>query len=226
MDEPLSNLDAKLRVQIRSEIASLQARLGTTTLYVTHDQVEAMTLGQRVAVMRDGRLQQVADPQTLYRRPANLFVAGFIGNPGMNLFRAPLVKRQGGLAIVVGGTHMPLPPEVIERHPGISKRDGQELVVGIRPEAIELGTNASHYLLPANVRMIESLGHETLVHADCALATLSADVDSPQEKKTGTAPPLTVVLPGHHPLKPGDTLYLRLNSEAFCLFDLNGRVID
>jgi multiple sugar transport system ATP-binding protein len=185
-----------------------------------------MTLGQRVAVMRNGRLQQVADPQTLYRRPVNLFVAGFIGNPGMNLFRAPLVKRQDGLAIGLGDTNMPLPPKVVERHPGISSGDGQKLVVGIRLEAIELAGSTSRDLLPASVRMIESLGHETLVHVDCRLAMLNADDDSAQEKKASPPPLLTVVLPGHHPLKPGDTLQLHLNNEAFCLFDLNGKVID
>jgi multiple sugar transport system ATP-binding protein len=224
MDEPLSNLDAKLRIQIRSEIASLQARLGTTTLYVTHDQVEAMTLGHRVALLRDGRLQQVAEPRTLYQRPANIFVAGFIGNPGMNLFRAPLVSTDNGLAIDLGKATLPLSDEVVERHPGIHAWCEQELLVGIRPEAISLsGTDATDPL-PATVRLSESLGHETVVHADCELATLSADFDSADEG-TATAPHMTVVLPGHHPLKPGDSLHLRLHCEGLCLFDPAGEAI-
>ncbi len=221
MDEPLSNLDAKLRVQIRGEIADLQTRLGTTTIYVTHDQVEAMTLGHRVALLRDGRLQQVADPRTIYQHPANIFVAGFIGNPGMNLFRAPLLKADGGLAIDLGGKTLPLPVEVLERHRAIHDWCDQELLVGIRPEAITLADADNPNQQPATVRAIESLGHETIVHVDCGLATLNADKD-PADEETAATPPLTAVLPGHHPIKPGDKLHLRLAGEGLCLFDSSG----
>lgn len=222
MDEPLSNLDAKLRAQIRSEIAALQARLGTTTLYVTHDQVEAMTLGHRVAVMRHGRLQQVAEPRSIYRNPANIFVAGFIGNPGMNLFRTSLLNEAGGLAIDLGGTSLPLPRTVAERHPGIEGWRNRELLAGLRPEAISLADSDTRSPLSVKIRMVESLGHETVIHADCALTTLNADDDTIGE---GTTPPLTAVLQGHHPCKPGETLRLRLASEGLCLFDPAGDAI-
>ncbi len=224
MDEPLSNLDAKLRVQIRSEIAALQARLGTTTIYVTHDQVEAMTLGHRVALLRGGQLQQVAEPGTIYQHPANIFVAGFIGNPGMNLFRTPLLKADSGLAIALGSTTLPLPAKVVERHPSIDDWCDRELLVGIRPEAITLSGTDTPDQLPARVRDVESLGHETVVHADCGLATLSTDSDSAGEG-VAAKPPSTVVLPGHHPVKPGDSLHLHLAWEGLCLFDPAGEAI-
>src|SRR6188472_4021362 len=117
MDEPLSNLDAKLRVQTRAEIAKLQDDLGVTTIYVTHDQIEAMTMGDRVAVMRKGELQQVADPQTLYDRPVNLFVGGFIGSPAMNMVEATLERRNGGLAAKVGEQELPISREEAEQRP-------------------------------------------------------------------------------------------------------------
>jgi multiple sugar transport system ATP-binding protein len=223
MDEPLSNLDAKLRSQIRGEIADLQARLGTTTLYVTHDQVEAMTLGQRIAVMRRGRLQQVAEPHRIYQQPANIFVAGFIGNPGMNLFRTRLLDADGALAIDLAGRPLPLPAQAIERHPGIDDWRGRELLAGIRPEAISLAQSDHPHALPAKLRLVESLGHETLIHADCALATIGAD-DDPVLEATA-APPWTAALPGHQPLKPGDRLHLCLAGEGLCLFEPGGDAI-
>src|SRR5262249_32639466 len=128
MDEPLSNLDAKLRVQMRAEIAQLQRSLGTTTIYVTHDQIEAMTLGSRVAVISGGVLQQVASPQELYRRPANLFVAGFIGSPPMNLIDARLERAgeaaDGALAVAFGQHRLRVPQEVISDHPALEQHAG------------------------------------------------------------------------------------------------------
>src|ERR1041384_6985406 len=121
MDEPLSNLDAKLRVQMRAEIAALQQSLGVTTIYVTHDQVEAMTMGDRVAVMRKGELQQVADPQTLYDRPVNLFVGGFIGSPAMNMIEATLEARNGGYTAKVGDQEIAIGPETLAAHPDLPK---------------------------------------------------------------------------------------------------------
>ena len=118
MDEPLSNLDAKLRVQTRAEIAKLQSDLGVTTIYVTHDQIEAMTMGDRVAVMRKGELQQVDDPQTLYDRPVNLFVGGFIGSPSMNMLDATIESSNGGLAAKIGDQTISLGPETLEQPPG------------------------------------------------------------------------------------------------------------
>ncbi len=224
MDEPLSNLDAKLRVQIRGEIADLQARLGTTTLYVTHDQVEAMTLGHRIAVMRNGRLQQVAEPSAIYQHPTNIFVAGFIGNPGMNLFRTRLIKANDKLAIDLGGNALPLPAEVVTRHPGIDEWCQRELLAGIRPEAITLAGSDSPNLLPGEVRVVESLGHETLIHVDCALSTVSTDGDSNTEEAAALAS-LTAVLPGHHLIKPADRIRLSISGKQLSLFDPTGEAI-
>src|SRR4051794_19945714 len=140
MDEPLSNLDAKLRVQMRAEIAGLQRELGVTTIYVTHDQVEAMTMGARVAVMRKGGLQQVDEPQTLYDRPKNLFVAGFIGSPAMNMVRATLERENGALRVLVGSQPLPVDGETVQARPGLARFEGREVVLGIRPEDFEDAT--------------------------------------------------------------------------------------
>ena len=137
MDEPLSNLDAKLRVQVRAEISALQRNLGTTTVYVTHDQVEAMTMGDRVAVMRKGELQQVAGPEELYERPRNVFVAGFIGSPAMNLLDARLERRDGGHEAVLGEERIALDPELLSDRPALRSFEGREVILGIRPEALE-----------------------------------------------------------------------------------------
>src|SRR5690242_1107298 len=128
MDEPLSNLDAKLRVQTRAEIAKLQSDLGVTTIYVTHDQIEAMTMGDRVAVMRKGELQQVADPQTLYDRPLNLFVGGFIGSPAMNMLEATIQSSNGTLLAKIGEQTLELGEETLQNHPGLRDFDGKEIV--------------------------------------------------------------------------------------------------
>ncbi len=173
-DEPLSNLDAKLRMQMRSEIVRLQQRLGTTTVYVTHDQVEAMTMGSRIAVMRDGRLQQVGTPLEIYRRPANLFVAGFVGSPPMNL----LPVRLGGEGSVLAGDGFELPvPEGARSVLG--GQDGRRLVVGIRPERVsETGAGGSSASgagrLSAEVALAEPLGSEVVVHARHGSQTLIA----------------------------------------------------
>ncbi len=137
MDEPLSNLDAKLRVQVRAEISQLQDELGVTTIYVTHDQVEAMTMGDRVAVMRKGVLQQVAAPQEVYDHPVNLFVAGFIGSPAMNILEARIEEIEGGLCAVMGETRLAIAPELAEARPGIREYLREAVVLGIRPESLE-----------------------------------------------------------------------------------------
>jgi multiple sugar transport system ATP-binding protein len=158
MDEPLSNLDAKLRVQLRSEIAALQRRLGTTTLYVTHDQVEAMTLGQRVGVLRAGLLQQVAPPAELYDRPANVFVAGFLGSPPMNIFPAALEQDGGVLRLRFGEQHLALPDAAPARPAG------RVAWAGLRPEAFDWGGARSGLpLIQVTVRAVETLGHEQVV---------------------------------------------------------------
>ena len=134
MDEPLSNLDAKLRVQMRAEIAPLQRQLGTTTIYVTHDQIEAMTMGDRVAVMRDGRLQQVDEPEVLYAEPANLFVAAFIGSPSMNLLEGTVTVSGDDATVSLGEQSLHIPASALAERPALRGFDGRDVVVGIRPE--------------------------------------------------------------------------------------------
>jgi multiple sugar transport system ATP-binding protein len=166
MDEPLSNLDAKLRVQMRAEIAGLQHDLGVTTLYVTHDQVEAMTMGDRVAVMRKGELQQVADPQTLYDQPVNLFVGGFIGSPSMNMLEAKVERENGRLALKFGAQQLPLDEAALGARPSLKRYEGRDVVVGIRPEHLEDPAFAAEGSprLKGKVGLREALGSEIMVH--------------------------------------------------------------
>ena len=198
MDEPLSNLDARLRVQIRTEIAALQKRLGTTTLYVTHDQVEAMTLGQRVAVMEAGRLQQVDDPLTLYREPANRFVAGFLGNPPMNIFPVRVRTRDGRHQLQLAGHWLDLgaaPP-------------GTACFAGIRPEDFRRPVAADDVTLTVRAEALESLGHETLVYFR------DAEVPSPAL--------CAARVPGDPDGRPGDTLRLAVDLSGIHWFDAAG----
>ncbi len=168
MDEPLSNLDAKLRVHMRAEIASLQNELGVTTIYVTHDQVEAMTMGDRVAVMRKGELQQVAPPQQLYERPVNLFVGGFIGSPAMNMVEATIARSNGRLSVQVGEHELALGDELLAYRPKLEAYVGKRLVVGIRPENLE--DSALEPDVPEDQRLRgvvvlrEPLGSEIVAH--------------------------------------------------------------
>jgi multiple sugar transport system ATP-binding protein len=168
MDEPLSNLDAKLRVQMRAEVSRLQSELGVTTIYVTHDQTEAMTMGDRVAVIKKGELQQVDAPQFLYDHPANLFVAGFIGSPAMNMVEADLVREDGGLYTVFGSTRLRVADEVVSERPGIRAYEGRRVIAGIRPENMEDASIMP--VIPEDRRMKidivlrEALGSEVLVH--------------------------------------------------------------
>jgi multiple sugar transport system ATP-binding protein len=165
MDEPLSNLDAKLRVQMRAEIAGLQRTLGVTTIYVTHDQVEAMTMGDRVAVMRKGELQQVADPQTLYDRPVNLFVGGFIGSPAMNMLEAKLERRNGGYVAKVGDQSIDI-GDALSVRPALKGYEGRQVVLGVRPEDLEdaaLGAGGAQ-TIRGTTQLTEALGSEIMVH--------------------------------------------------------------
>src|SRR5581483_4670460 len=158
MDEPLSNLDAKLRVQMRADIAQLQHDLGTTTIYVTHDQVEAMTMGDRVAVMNKGVLQQVASPQMLYDTPANLFVAGFIGTPPMNLLETT-VSVNGGVAVSLAGSTFPVPAEGLAAYPKLRDYDGRTVVAGIRSQFLHPTSERPDLpTLTGQVGLIEALG--------------------------------------------------------------------
>ncbi|HEY3183767.1 MAG TPA: sn-glycerol-3-phosphate ABC transporter ATP-binding protein UgpC, partial [Gaiellaceae bacterium] len=169
MDEPLSNLDAKLRVEMRAEITRIQRDLGVTTMYVTHDQTEAMTLGDRVAVMNRGVLQQLASPQELYDRPVNLFVAEFIGSPAMNVAEAELVRADGGLAVRFGeDARLAIPPAVLEARPALAAYEGRRLAVGIRPEDIEdaafVEGDVTGRTLDATLDIREDMGSEVYAH--------------------------------------------------------------
>jgi multiple sugar transport system ATP-binding protein len=168
MDEPLSNLDAKLRVEMRAEIARIQRELDVTTIYVTHDQVEAMTLGDRVALMRDGLLQQVARPQDLYDRPRNLFVAEFIGSPAMNLIRGSLIPTNGGLAAKFGIKQLTVGERVLSSRPALKSFVGKRVIVGVRPEDLEdaefAGGAPDGRRLSAVVDIREDMGSEVFIH--------------------------------------------------------------
>jgi len=183
MDEPLSNLDAKLRVQTRAEISRIQQRLGTTTVYVTHDQVEAMTMGDRIAVMRDGILQQVGSPPELYERPVNKFVAAFIGSPAMNF---ATVHADDGM-LKMGSARLDL---VGARAKAASERKGKQLEIGFRPEDLAIANGAggggAHVVrFPAKIEVVEYLGHQELLHADAEGNDVVALVPSDKKVQIG-----------------------------------------
>src|SRR5919204_4789556 len=187
MDEPLSNLDAKLRVQTRAEILRIQQNLGTTTIYVTHDQVEAMTMGDRIAVMRDGILQQVGPPPELYERPVNKFVAAFIGSPAMNF---AMVRAEDG-TLKLGSARLDLTGA---RAKAASERKGRDLEIGFRPEDLEIanGTGDGVVRFPAKVDVVEYLGNQELLHADCEGNEVVALVSSDKKVKVGDNVEFTV----------------------------------
>jgi multiple sugar transport system ATP-binding protein len=162
MDEPLSNLDAKLRVAMRGELIRLHQQYRTTTLYVTHDQIEAMTLGDRIAVLNEGRLQQIGTPDELYRSPVNVFVAGFIGSPAMNLARGRLTDRGDGPILSLGGHHhWPVPQTVLDRLPDLGELADHEVIMGLRPSALSLdGTDPDTPRISVTAITVESLGDE------------------------------------------------------------------
>jgi multiple sugar transport system ATP-binding protein len=168
MDEPLSNLDAKLRVQMRTEIGKLHDRIGTTTIYVTHDQTEAMTMADRIVLLKDGLVQQVATPHEMYDNPKNVFVAGFVGSPAMNFVRVRLEKENGGLAAVFGDVRVSLPKETIRRARDIERFIGREVILGIRPEDLEDASMTENVqgstTLEVEPQMIESVGSEKYVY--------------------------------------------------------------
>jgi multiple sugar transport system ATP-binding protein len=210
LDEPLSNLDAKLRVQVRAEIGELQVRTGTTMIYVTHDQVEAMTLGQRVAVLNAGRLQQVAPPRELYDRPANAFVAGFIGNPPMNLFPTRVaVDEHGRTCVAIGNQALPIAPrDAVQQL--VRVKPSAQLTGGIRPEAFQLTGQGAESSIRAVVEHAEYLGYETLVYVRVGEAT------------DGAAPRLVARLQGMHQLAKGAAVALRVDAAQVYLFGEDG----
>jgi multiple sugar transport system ATP-binding protein len=215
MDEPLSNLDAKLRVGMRAELASLHARLGATTVYVTHDQVEAMTLGQRVAVMRDGRIQQVDTPKELYARPVNLFVASFIGSPAMNLVEA----RLDGAAVEFGGHRIALPPE------HLPETTSEQIVLGIRPESFEDASFAAPSLpqLDVEVAVLEDLGSDAhvLFPVD-ATPVHTEELRRDSEEETlivGDGAVFTARVDAATQARPGASMRLAVDPAGFHYFD-------
>jgi multiple sugar transport system ATP-binding protein len=230
MDEPLSNLDAKLRVQMRAEISRLQTDLGTTTIYVTHDQVEAMTMGDRIAVMRKGELQQVGQPQELYDRPVNLFVGGFIGSPAMNMLEAELVRSDGGLAVDVGGQRLAL-DEALGSRPALRGYEGRTVVVGIRPEHVEDATLTDappDRRLRGEVVLTEALGSEIVAHiaveAKPALTEdvreLAQDIGEDLDEEVGEGKTTIVGRVGaRSKLGIGDTAELAVETGALHFFD-------
>ena len=189
MDEPLSNLDAKLRVQMRAEIQSLQRTLGVTTIYVTHDQTEAMTMGDRIAVMRAGTLQQVDTPERVYQWPANEFVAGFIGSPAMNMVEARLTRSNGGLQVGFGEATLAIDDDLIAERPALLAYEGANLTLGIRPEDIEdeaFVTGArSDRMLDTVCTLRVALGSEVLVHFQVGSASFVARVDPQTAAREG-----------------------------------------
>jgi len=222
MDEPLSNLDAKLRVKIRSEIARLQRRLGTTMLYVTHDQAEAMSLGHRVVIMREGRIQQVAEPQILYQRPANAFVADFIGNPGMNLFQSRLLGVDDGKCLLGFGDRQlsaPYPDDV--RGERLETLLHQELLIGIRPEALVPRDEQGSTLIGRfEIDEAEPQGHEMLVYFSVPATVVHGNIDNlPAAQRMVARWPLTSTA------KAGDRLDLAIKDGAIRLFDQNGNAL-
>jgi multiple sugar transport system ATP-binding protein len=242
MDEPLSNLDAKLRVQMRAEIARLQRQLGTTTIYVTHDQVEAMTMGDRVAVMRDGRLQQVAEPETLYAEPDNLFVAAFIGSPSMNLLEGTfhLSGDSGSPRVSLGAQSLTVPASLVEARPALRGFDGRPVVVGIRPEhlwdaAVGGGGRSGRDTgarLQATVELREALGSELMLHlrTDARVAvtdetrTAAADVDEAaidelERQAAGGEAMIVARFEAHSRARVGDTVDVGVETDELHLFD-------
>jgi multiple sugar transport system ATP-binding protein len=214
MDEPLSNLDAKLRVEMRAYIARLHQELGTTTLYVTHDQTEAMTMGDRVAVMRDGRLEQVDAPQVLYDQPANLFVAAFIGSPAMNLLRARLELVEGRVQVVLGSQRLVLPDEVLDARPVLGGWVDDEVVVGIRPEALCVSDRGLEF----EVVLVEALGSDLLVHlrTDAARVLISDAFDGEEAELESR---LLARLPPDLRVEIGDRIRLSIDATRLHVFD-------
>jgi multiple sugar transport system ATP-binding protein len=233
MDEPLSNLDAKLRVQMRAEISRLQSDLGTTTIYVTHDQVEAMTMGDRIAVMRKGELQQVGQPKDLYDRPVNLFVGGFIGSPAMNMFEAQLVQEHGGLAARIGSQRLALGPDVLDARPGLRAYEGKQVIVGLRPEHVEDAALASDapadHRLRGRVDLTEALGSEIVAHVSIEakqaltedVRELAEDIGGPIEDEATAEGRTTLVgrLGARSSLRVGETAELTVDTGALHFFD-------
>jgi multiple sugar transport system ATP-binding protein len=235
MDEPLSNLDAKLRVQMRAEISKLQSDLGVTTIYVTHDQVEAMTMGDRVAVMRKGEIQQVDEPQELYDRPVNLFVGGFIGSPAMNMLNAQIESANGGLIAKIGSQQIALGDETLSVRPGLRAYEGKEVVIGIRPEDLEDAALERDVvpdeMITGTVELREALGAEIMAHLsiDATAAEtedtreLASDIGDEATDQGVAVPEGKTIIVGRFGarsrVKTGDNVQVAVDTRALHFFD-------
>ena len=229
MDEPLSNLDAKLRVQMRADIAKLQGELGITTVYVTHDQIEAMTMGHRVAVMSKGILQQVDAPQRLYDRPENLFVAGFIGTPPMNLLEGT-VSANGGVTVDLGGHSLAIADEAVKQYPRLREYDGRNVIVGLRPGDLHPAQGRSDLpQIQARVELVESLGGESMAYFKVDARQIKSEAhavdeslaaaDAHEESVVGSRPNLVASFPPHVQLRLGDDVGVAVDTRNLHFFD-------
>jgi multiple sugar transport system ATP-binding protein len=236
MDEPLSNLDAKLRVQMRAEIARIQRDLGVTTVYVTHDQIEAMTLGDRVAVLRGGVLQQVDSPQDLFEQPRNLFVAGFIGSPAMNLVEAGLERSDGGAFVAFGSHRLRVPDDVFQLRPGLARYIGGQVVLGIRPDDFEdaslVHDATPDTRLPVEVDLRETLGREAYLHfaidappvltedvRELAADTDVAAVEALEREASARATRFVALVSAKTPAREGGSVELAVDTSLLHFFD-------
>ncbi len=231
MDEPLSNLDAKLRVGMRASLAELHERLHVTTVYVTHDQVEAMTLGHRVCVLRDGMLQQVDIPQNLYDHPVNLFVGGFIGSPSMNIVKAGVISGDDGMAVTFAGFRLPIPEEVVRASSGIEAYVGRDVILGIRPSDFEDAslTDDSWPRMPVVTHVTEALGSDiNVIFAIDAPPVEHKDLAdlAPEQEEDGSAIPLyegkslwTARVNARSPVRAGDRIELGVDTRNLHFFD-------
>src|SRR6478735_852808 len=218
MDEPLSNLDAKLRVQMRAEVSKLQHSLNITTVYVTHDQIEAMTMGDRVAVLSRGVLQQVDTPQALYDRPDNLFVGAFIGSPQMNLLQASVSSGSDGTVLTFGSNTLTVPAAVSEAHPTLARYDGQRIAVGIRPEHLDVAAADAPNTVHGVVEVREGLGSEVILY----VTTDAIGVDTSAAENTAATSDRVVVarVEPHTSAQIGDRVSLAVDTSQLHLFDL------
>ncbi|NUW36233.1 sn-glycerol-3-phosphate ABC transporter ATP-binding protein UgpC [Nonomuraea sp. SMC257] len=234
MDEPLSNLDAKLRVSMRASLNTLHERLGVTTVYVTHDQVEAMTLGDRVCVLRDGLLQQVDTPQNLFDKPVNLFVAGFMGSPSMNFVTAELVRGDGGAAVSFADIKLPIPDSTFTDKPGLDKFVGKKIILGIRPSDFEDASAAGNHAngwatLPVKAEVTEELGSEINVlflidappveHKDTVAAADQGEDEEAALPLVGDKSLWTARVNARSHVRPGQNIDLVLDTHNLHFFD-------